>query len=82
MSAEHNDKSFEIIVDCTNYTTMSEVPMQWFKFFLETTPSDMRERFKMLHILNCNQHMAKFLRKLYNICSGIYTFYYIGLQMI
>ena len=70
MSPGHDDKNFEVIVDCTNYSTMSEVPMQWFKFFLETTPSDLRERFKILHLLNCNQHMTKLLRKLYNICSG------------
>lgn len=44
--------------------------MQWFKFFVEMAPFDLRQRFRTAHILNCNIHMQRFLRKLYNICSG------------
>ena len=70
MSTAAERKAFELIVDCTNYTTASEIPMQWFKFFLELTPSDLRSRFLCAYILNCNWPMSRFLRKLYNICSG------------
>ena len=66
----HDGKPIELIVDCTNYTTASEIPMQWFKFFIELTPSDLRARFSNVHILNCNLPMQRFLRKLYNICAG------------
>ncbi|KAH8118768.1 hypothetical protein DFH11DRAFT_1839273 [Phellopilus nigrolimitatus] len=73
LSSPGNDtKSFELIIDCTNYTTASEIPMQWFKFFIELTPSDVRARLRTAHILNCNLPMQRFLRKLYNICSGIF----------
>lgn len=64
-------KDFEVVLDCTNYTTASEIPMQWFKFFVELTPYDLRIRFRTTRILNCNLHMQRFLRKLYNICSGM-----------
>ena len=64
------DKEFEIVIDCTSYTTASEIPMQWFKYFIELVPSDIRERFRTAHLMNCNQAMQRFLRKLYNICSG------------
>ncbi|KAI5118442.1 hypothetical protein M0805_000576 [Coniferiporia weirii] len=73
MAPKSDRKSFELIVDCTNYTTASEIPMQWFKFFIELTPSDLRSRFSAAHILNCNLPMQRFLRKLYNICSGIFS---------
>ncbi|KAL5507799.1 IRA2 [Sanghuangporus vaninii] len=73
MNTAHENKQIELIVDCTNYTTASEIPMQWFKFFIELTPSDLRSRFKSAYILNCNLPMQRFLRKLYNICSGIFS---------
>ena len=65
-----DNKTFDIIMDCTSYSSFSEIPMQWFKFFIELAPSDLRSRFSTAYILNCNLAMQRFLRKLYNICSG------------
>lgn len=71
MGPTREHRQIELIIDCTNYTTASEIPMQWFKFFIELTPSDLRSRFRSAYILNCNLPMQRFLRKLYNICSGL-----------
>lgn len=74
MTQAHDSREIELIVDCTNYTTASEIPMQWFKYFIELAPSDLRSRCGTVHILNCNLPMQRFLRKLYNICSGSFNY--------
>jgi neurofibromin 1 len=63
-------KKFDIIMDCTSYTPSSEVPMQWFKFFIELLPVDVRQHFGTARLLNSNLAILRFLRKLYVICSG------------
>ncbi|KAG8905759.1 Ras GTPase activating protein ira2 [Tulasnella sp. 403] len=70
MSAESNGQ-FDLIVDCTSFTSTSEVPIQWFKFFLELAPWDFIQRWSTTYILNPNTYSQKFLRKLYHLFSSL-----------
>ncbi|KAJ4479043.1 hypothetical protein J3R30DRAFT_2708420 [Lentinula aciculospora] len=67
----YKEHDIEIIVDCTNFTSMSELPLRWLKFCAEVFPSDLRMKIVRTHILNPNSLMQKFLRRVYNICAGI-----------
>ncbi|TFK43927.1 hypothetical protein BDQ12DRAFT_702865 [Crucibulum laeve] len=66
----YKDQHFQVIVDCTSFAPMSEVPLQWLKFAVELIPSDIRARFSATHILNPNVLAQKYLRRLYNIAAG------------
>ncbi|KAJ3987640.1 hypothetical protein F5890DRAFT_1563214 [Lentinula detonsa] len=70
-SPHYEEYDIEIIVDCTNFTSMSELPLRWLKFCAEVFPSDLRMKIARTHILNANSLMQKFLRRVYNICAGI-----------
>ena len=63
-------RTFEVVLDCTDFTGSSEVPLQWFKFSVEIIPRDVRERFSAVHIVNPNVLLQRYLRKLYNVCAG------------
>ena len=69
MATEERD--FDGILDCTGFTATSEIPLLWFKIFLELVPMDLVERFSRCFILNPNNAATKFLRKLYHICGGM-----------
>ncbi|KAG9015978.1 Ras GTPase activating protein ira2 [Tulasnella sp. 427] len=62
---------FDIIVDCTGFTSSSEVPIQWYKFLIELVPSDILQRWSTTYILNPNTYCQKYLRKLYHLFSGL-----------
>ncbi|KAG8959528.1 Ras GTPase activating protein ira2 [Tulasnella sp. 419] len=62
---------FDIIIDCTSFTSSAEVPIQWFKFFIELAPSDLVHRWANAYILNANFYAIKFMRKLYHSFSGL-----------
>ncbi|TFK62722.1 hypothetical protein BDN72DRAFT_964371 [Pluteus cervinus] len=66
----YRDRQFEIILDCTSFTSISEVPLQWLKYCAELIPSDLRFRFATTHILNPNALTQKYLRRLYNVSAG------------
>lgn len=68
------EREFDVIIDCTGFTTTSEIPLLWFKIFLELVPVDLVTRFSRCFILNPNNAAAKFLRKLYHICGGLEFF--------
>ncbi|KAJ3719315.1 hypothetical protein C8R42DRAFT_777357 [Lentinula raphanica] len=70
-SAHDQENDIEIIVDCTNFTSMSELPLRWLKLCAEVFPSDLRMRIARIHILNPNSLMQKFLRRVYNVYAGI-----------
>lgn len=65
------EREFDVLIDCTGFTATSEIPLLWFKIFLELVPMDLVERFLRCFILNPNNVAAKFLRKLYHICGGL-----------
>ncbi|KAF5334397.1 hypothetical protein D9611_013526 [Ephemerocybe angulata] len=63
-------RAFDVVVDCTGFSSKSELPFQWLKFCAEVVPSDIRSRFRTAHILNPNSLMHKYLRRLFNISAG------------
>ncbi|KAF8638594.1 hypothetical protein AX17_002135 [Amanita inopinata Kibby_2008] len=68
--AKYEQRNYELILDCTSFTSISEVPLQWLKYCAELIPSDIRSRFVRTHILNPNALMQKYLRRLYNVAAG------------
>jgi hypothetical protein len=68
------ERDFDVIIDCTGFTMTSEIPLLWFKIFLELVPATLVERFSRCFILNPNNAAVKFLRKLYHICGGSHFF--------
>lgn len=72
LSAE--PRPFDIILDCTSFTSASEVPLQWLKFCAELIPWDIRTRFDTVRILNANGLMQQYLRRLYNISAGMFLY--------
>lgn len=71
----YQSQPFDIILDCTSFTSSSEVPLQWLKFCAELVPYDIRMRFETVRILNPNDLMQKCLRRLYNISAGVFLEY-------
>ncbi|KAG6811909.1 hypothetical protein H0H92_005307 [Tricholoma furcatifolium] len=67
---DYADRSFDIILDCTSFTSICEVPLQGLKYCAELMPSDIRARFGTTHILNPNALTQKYLRRLYNVMAG------------
>ncbi|KAI0040644.1 hypothetical protein FA95DRAFT_1647858 [Auriscalpium vulgare] len=71
-SAAYLDRAFDIIFDWTSFSVTSQVPIQWLKYCIEMIPSDIRSRFETAYILNPNAAAHKYLRRLYNITSGMH----------
>ncbi|KAF5369620.1 hypothetical protein D9757_010458 [Collybiopsis confluens] len=69
-SPQYEDCDVEIIVDCTDFTSMSELPLRWMKYCTELIPADIRVKLTRIHILNPNGLTQKFLRRVYNVCAG------------
>ncbi|KAF8076811.1 hypothetical protein FPV67DRAFT_1605221 [Lyophyllum atratum] len=67
---EYEDRSFDLILDCTSFTSICEVPLQWLKYCAELLPYDIRSRFTITHVLNPNTLTQKYLRRLYNVTAG------------
>ncbi|KAF7335246.1 hypothetical protein MSAN_02335100 [Mycena sanguinolenta] len=66
----YQNRSFDVVLDCTAFTGISELPLQWLKFCAELIPSDIRTRFGTTHILNSNTLTQKYMRRLYNFAAG------------
>ena len=62
--------NFDVVMDCTGFTTSSEIPLLWLKVFLERCPFEFVQGFSRAFLLNVNNTAAKFLRKLYHITAG------------
>ncbi|KAG8981934.1 Ras GTPase activating protein ira2 [Tulasnella sp. 425] len=71
LSSSDYTGAFDIIIDCTGFSSSSEVPIQWFKFLIELVPSDILQRWSTTYILNPNTYCQKYLRKLYHLFSGL-----------
>jgi len=67
---EYEDLYVELIVDCTDLTPISELPIPWVKAAIELIPADFRSKILRTHFLNPNTLTQKYLRRLYNISSG------------
>jgi len=61
---------FDVIVDCTGFSSISELPLQWLRFCAEIVPKDIREKFMTARMLNPNSLAQKYLRRLYNFMAG------------
>ena len=70
----YRSRDFDIILDCTSFTSKSEVPLQWLKYCAEVIPADIRVRFSTARILNANSLTQKYLRRLYNISAGEWAY--------
>ncbi|KAJ6587786.1 hypothetical protein B0H10DRAFT_2233906 [Mycena sp. CBHHK59/15] len=66
----YQNRSFDVVLDCTAFTGISELPLQWLKFCAELIPYDIRTRFSTTHILNSNTLTQKYMRRLYNFAAG------------
>ncbi|KAJ7620066.1 hypothetical protein FB45DRAFT_146957 [Roridomyces roridus] len=66
----YQNRPFDIVLDCTAFTGISELPLQWLKFCAELMPSDIRTRFDTTYILNSNTLTQKYMRRLYNFAAG------------
>ncbi|KAF7302288.1 Ras-GAP domain-containing protein [Mycena indigotica] len=66
----YQNRTFDVILDCTAFTGISELPLQWLKFCAELIPYDIRTRFATTHILNSNTLTQKYMRRLYNFAAG------------
>uniref|UniRef100_A0A0W0FVQ0 Ras-GAP domain-containing protein n=1 Tax=Moniliophthora roreri TaxID=221103 RepID=A0A0W0FVQ0_MONRR len=69
-SPKYKDHYFDVILDCTDLTGISELPLRWLKYCAELVPYDIRTRFMRTHILNANTLTQKYLRRLYNVFAG------------
>ncbi|KAF8524568.1 hypothetical protein BU17DRAFT_84597 [Hysterangium stoloniferum] len=58
---------FAVIVDCTGFTAKSDIPISWCKLFAEYAPSDLRQNFEDIYIVNPNIAARSFLRKIYYV---------------
>ncbi|KAJ7724736.1 hypothetical protein DFH07DRAFT_1066990 [Mycena maculata] len=66
----YQNRPFDVVLDCTAFTGISELPLQWLKFCAELIPYDIRTRFGTTHILNSNTLTQKYMRRLYNFAAG------------
>lgn len=66
----YQNRNFDVVLDCTAFTGISELPLQWLKFCAELMPYDIRTRFGTTHILNSNTLTQKYMRRLYNFAAG------------
>ncbi|EKM59988.1 uncharacterized protein PHACADRAFT_115378 [Phanerochaete carnosa HHB-10118-sp] len=71
MSPPYVNRNFDIIFDWTAFTPNSQLPVHWLKFAYETTPVDIRQRFKMSRMLTPNALALRYMRRLYNLTGGI-----------
>lgn len=67
----YENRLFDLILDCTGFAAISEVPLRWLKYCAELIPSDIRSRFMTTHVLNPNFLTQKYLRRLYNVSAGL-----------
>jgi len=61
---------FDVIVDCTGFSSISELPLQWLRFCAEIVPKDIREKFMTARMLNPNSLAQRYFRRLYNFMAG------------
>lgn len=66
----YEQRHFEVIIDCTAFTSASEIPVSLLKYCTELVPKDIRQRLLTTYILNANGLMHRYLRKIYNISAG------------
>ncbi|KAI9574812.1 hypothetical protein HD554DRAFT_2201766 [Boletus coccyginus] len=69
---EHGKRHYGIILDCTSFTSTSEIPIQWLKTCSQLIPMDVRQRFMNGYFLNANSLTQRYLRRVYNISAGLY----------
>jgi hypothetical protein len=66
----YEGRQIEVILDCTSFTSLCEVPLQWVKYCAELVPADIRQNFSTTYLLNPNGLTQRYLRRLYNISAG------------
>ncbi|KAG6877669.1 hypothetical protein C0993_005168 [Termitomyces sp. T159_Od127] len=58
---DYEDRIFDVVLDCTSFTSICEIPLQGLKYCAELMPFDIRSRFATTHILNPNALTQKYL---------------------
>lgn len=57
------EQTYDIIVDCTAFSTSSELPLPWIKYLIDMIPSDLAVQFRLAYIVNSNGAAQVYLRK-------------------
>lgn len=61
--------SFEIVIDCTAFSTKAILPLRWTKYSLELIPYDIRTKLQTLYVLNNNMEGLKYMKRVLNFCG-------------
>ncbi|KAI8972992.1 hypothetical protein BDB01DRAFT_839035 [Pilobolus umbonatus] len=59
-----SNKSFEVVMDMTMFSSENELPLQWFTQILQLIPVDSVDNVANIIIYNPNSHLQKYLKKL------------------
>ncbi|KAL0094889.1 hypothetical protein F4703DRAFT_1902562 [Phycomyces blakesleeanus] len=60
------NKSFELVIDMTQFNQTNEIPNQWVSQLLQVLPSGVSDRIENIIIMNPNSHLRKYMKKLLN----------------
>ncbi|KAG1876130.1 hypothetical protein C8R48DRAFT_830907 [Suillus tomentosus] len=63
LSPAYEDRKFEVVLDCTSFTSTSEIPAQWLTTCSQLISIDIRRRFLTSYILNPNSLTQKLFTK-------------------
>ncbi|KAK0461601.1 uncharacterized protein EV420DRAFT_1526161 [Desarmillaria tabescens] len=73
LEASSEATAFDVIVDCTGFSTKSELPLRWVKYCIELIPSDIRARFVGCYMLNVNRLAQRYLKRVQNFSFTLPT---------
>jgi hypothetical protein len=63
---------FDLIVDFTEFSSTSEIPLHWLRFCAETIPRDVWTTLLNVYALNPNDLSRRYLRRVSNVSAGVY----------
>ncbi|KAF8300138.1 hypothetical protein DL93DRAFT_2173457 [Clavulina sp. PMI_390] len=67
---ETDPKAFKVILDCSKFTFLSDLPVPWIAEFFDVIPFDQLSAIVSLEILNPNRLAREFLRKVQHLVMG------------
>jgi hypothetical protein len=69
-SALDEQRQYHIVVDCTSFSSSSELPFQWIQRFVELLPLDLREHFDGISFLLPNATAINYIRRIDYLSAG------------
>ncbi|KAI9026450.1 hypothetical protein CLU79DRAFT_741805 [Phycomyces nitens] len=60
------NKSFELVIDLTQFNQANEIPNQWVNQLLQVLPFGVSDRVENIIVMNPNSHLRKYMKKLLN----------------